>query len=292
MPPTAARFAALLPRYDGFLFDAYGVLVDQAGARPGAAAAVAAVRAAGRPLAVVTNDTSRLPATAAARFAGVGIDVAADEIVTPGLLLPGLVAARGLAGATAVVLGNRDACAYAVAAGLTVIDGDRLVRDGLATPATIDALVVCDDGGFDFLPGMNAALTACVRALDAGRPLTLVTTNPDLIYPRGGGALGFTAGSMALMLETALARRYPAPPRFVALGKPAPALFALGQARLGGAARVVMIGDSLETDIAGARAAGLDAALVAGVSVWHDGAVPDDRAPHWLLPDLGPALRF
>jgi ribonucleotide monophosphatase NagD (HAD superfamily) len=146
--------------------------------------------------------------------------------------------------------------------------------------------VVCDDGGFAFLPGMNAALTACVRALDGGRPLALIVANPDLVYPKGGGALGFTAGTMARMIEAALARRYPDAPQFVALGKPAPALFALGRSRLGDAARVVMVGDQLETDIAGARAAGLDAALVAGVSVWRDGAAPPALAPHWLLADL------
>lgn len=47
-----------------------------------------------------------------------------------------------------------------------------------------------------------------------------------------------------------------------------------------------MIGDQLETDVAGARACGLDAALVTGVSVWRDGAAPDDRAPQWLLDAL------
>ncbi len=281
--PIATRFAALVERYDGFLFDAYGVLVDQAGVCPGAVDAVAAVRAAGRPLAVVTNDTSRLPANASARFAGLGLAIGPEEIVTPGLVLASHVADHDLAGATALVLGNADACAHATAAGLTVIAADVAVRG----PApTIDALVICDDGGFDFLAGMNAALTACVRGLDAGRALTLVVTNPDLVYPRGGGALGFTAGAMALMIEAALAWRYPSPPRFTALGKPHPALFAHGRRRLGAVARVIMIGDQLETDVAGARAAGLDAALVAGVSVWRDGAAPPERAPTWLLPDL------
>ena len=281
--PIATRFAALVERYDGFLFDAYGVLVDQTGVCPGAVLAVARVRAAGRPLAVVTNDTSRLPVTAAARFAGLGLAIEPHEIITPGLVLATYVADHDLAGATALVLGNADACAHATAAGLTVIAVD-LVASGPAP--TIDLLVICDEGGFDFLAGMNAALTACVGMLDAGRALTLVVTNPDLVYPRGGGALGFTAGAMALMIEAALARRYPAPPRFTALGKPHPALFAHGRRRLGAVARVVMIGDQLETDIAGARAAGLDAALVAGVSVWRDGAAPPDRAPTWLLPDL------
>jgi ribonucleotide monophosphatase NagD (HAD superfamily) len=151
--------------------------------------------------------------------------------------------------------------------------------------AAIDALVICDDAGFDFLPGMNAAVTACVRALDAGRSLGLIVANPDLVFPRGGGALGFTAGTMAAMVEAVLVRRYPAPPRFVALGKPARAIFDEAHRRVGGA-RVLMVGDQLETDVAGARAAGLDAALVAGVSVWRDGAAEEAAAPQWLLDRL------
>jgi ribonucleotide monophosphatase NagD (HAD superfamily) len=204
--------------------------------------------------------------------------IAADEVVSSGQMLAPHVAAAGLAGARALVLGTVDARAYAAGAGLEVVTP--------ADDAVIDALVICDDAGFDFLPGMNAAVTAGVAALDAGRRLALVVANPDLVFPRGPGALGFTAGTMAAMVEAVLRRRYPAPPAFVALGKPAPTIFAVARARLGDPPRPVMIGDQLETDVAGARAAGIDAALVAGVSVWRDGAVAADRAPQWLLDRL------
>jgi len=276
--PQAARFAELVERYEGFLFDAYGVLVDAQGPTPGAAAALAAVRAAGKPLAVVTNDASRLPATAAARFAGIGLAIAEAEVVSSGDLLAPHAARHGLVGARALVLGTADARAYGRAAGLEVVE--------IGDDAAIDVLVICDDAGFDFLPGMNAAVTACVRALDAGRPLALVVANPDLVFPRGAGALGFTAGTMAAMIDAVLARRFAAPPRFVALGKPAPAIFAAAQARIGVIGPALMVGDQLETDIAGARAVGLDAALVAGVSVWRPGVAPPERAPHWLLERL------
>lgn len=277
MSPDAVRFAELVEQYDGFLFDAYGVLVDTSGVLPGAAAGLAAVRAAGKPLLVVTNDASRLPATAAARFARVGLPIAADEVVSSGQLLPAYVAARGLAGATAMVLGNDDARAYVTLAGLAVREpGDH---------RAVEVLVASDDAGFELLDGINAALTACVRALDEGRRIELVCPNPDLIYPRGGGTLGFTAGALALMLEAGIRRRHPDAAGFVHLGKPHPALFELARARLPGVGRLLMIGDQLETDIAGAHAAGLDAALVTGVSRWRAGAT-DHVAPRWLLDDL------
>lgn len=279
MVPSPARFAELVDQYDAFLFDAYGVLVDAGGVCTGAHAALAAVRAAGKPLRVVTNDASRLPPNAAARFARVGLPITADEIVTSGQLIAGHVATHGLAGARALVLGSDDARSYARDAGLVAIAPAELGR------ADIDAVLVCDDAGFALLEGINAALTAAVHAIERGRPLALVCPNPDIIYPRGGGALGFTAGGLALMIEAGVRRRHPDAHGFAYLGKPAPAIFALAHATLPAGARALMIGDQLETDIAGARAAGLDAALITGISRWRgdDGAV---HIPHWLLEDL------
>jgi 4-nitrophenyl phosphatase len=116
----------------------------------------------------------------------------------------------------------------------------------------------------------------------------LVLPNPDLVYPKGPGELGFTAGTMALMLEAALERRFPgANLRFDHLGKPEPHLFRAGAARLDLAIDdVVMIGDQLETDIAGANAAGCASALLHGdISRWH----PSRKvAPSWLLDRLWP----
>jgi ribonucleotide monophosphatase NagD (HAD superfamily) len=147
----------------------------------------------------------------------------------------------------------------------------------------IDAVAICDDAGTPFLDGIELTFSAIVRAIDAGRRPALVVPNPDLVYPKGDREYGFTAGAMALLIEAALARRFPHDTLvFDRLGKPEPHLFREG-ARRTGTSRVVMIGDQLETDIAGALAAGFDAALVAGVSRWTDrGSI----APTFLLADL------
>ncbi|HET9620469.1 MAG TPA: HAD-IA family hydrolase [Kofleriaceae bacterium] len=279
MNPTQITVAALLERYDGVLLDAYGVLVDARGLLPGAAALLAELTRRGTPFRIVTNDASRAPATYATRFAGYGVTLDPACFVTSGSLLPAYFRARGLAGARTLVLGTDDSRAY--------------VRDGGGVPVepapgmAIDALAVCDDHGVPFLDGIEIAFSAVVRAVHAGRPPALVLPNPDLVYPKGMGEFGFTAGAMALLIEAALARRFPAAGLvFDKLGKPAPHLFAEAQRQLG-VARVVMIGDQLETDIAGARAAGLDAALVSGVSHWHPSAGAE-LAPAYLLASLEP----
>ncbi|HEY0195777.1 MAG TPA: HAD-IA family hydrolase [Kofleriaceae bacterium] len=283
MQPVSTSIGALLERYDGVLLDAYGVLVDARGLLPGAAELLAELQRRGKPFAIVTNDASRSPATYLARFAAMG--VALDDparIVTSGSLLPGYFRDRGLAGARTCVLGTDDSFAFVRAGGGVPI--------AIGPGMELDALAVCDDSGTPFVAGIELAFSAIVRAVHAGRRPALVLPNPDLIYPKGEGEYGFTAGAMALLIEAALARRFPGGGLvFDRLGKPAPHLFAEAQRRLG-VDRVVMIGDQLETDMAGARAAGISGALLAGVSRWpHTGSegVPE-VAPTYLLATIAP----
>ncbi|MDP6875305.1 MAG: HAD-IA family hydrolase, partial [Alphaproteobacteria bacterium] len=94
-----------------------------------------------------------------------------------------------------------------------------------------------------------AALAEAVRHLDAGA--RLIASNPDRRVP---GAQGFEpeAGAVQAFLEAASGQT-----AYVA-GKPNSAIFALALQRLGLAAdTVAVVGDSADTDIAGATAAGL-----------------------------------
>ena len=114
--------AALLRRYDALLFDAYGVLVHSAGALPGAAELVDRLNTAGKPYYILTNDASKLPTTAAARYQGYGLAIDAERIITSGLLLEHHFAAHHLAGARCVVLGTEDSRRYVSGAGGEIVD--------------------------------------------------------------------------------------------------------------------------------------------------------------------------
>nr|HEX4314400.1 HAD hydrolase-like protein [Kofleriaceae bacterium] len=283
MDPEPVTMRALIERHDGVLLDAYGVLVDARGALPGARELIAELERLRKPYAIVTNDASRSQATYRARMAGYEIDLPPERFVTSGSLLPGYFTSRGLAGARTCVLGTADSVAYVEQGG------------GIALPIgpglEIDALVVCDDDGYPFLAGIEHALSACVRALDGGRAPALVLPNPDLVYPKGGGELGFTAGAIALLIEAALARRFPALGlQFERLGKPEPHLFAHAAGLLGvSPRRLVMIGDQIDTDVAGARAAGVPVALLEGVSRWeHARQHAGSPVPTYLLESIAP----
>jgi HAD superfamily hydrolase (TIGR01450 family) len=275
--PPRVSIAELLDGYDGFLVDAYGVLNDSGGALPGAVALAAELARRGKPWVVLTNDASRLPETIAARLTRFGVPVEPGQVVSAGSLLAPHFAARGLAGRRTICLGTDDSRALVRAAGGALVAASDRV-------APVEVIVAADDAGYDFLETIEQTITAAVRALDAGVRLELVLPNPDFFYPKPGGELGLTSGAVARLIQEALDRLRPGAPRFVELGKPHRPIYGEALRRLGGG-RLLAIGDQLDTDIAGALAAGLDAAFVdGGVGRWRPGAVPE---PTWLLTSIG-----
>lgn len=110
---------------------------------------------------------------------------------------------------------------------------------------------------------------------------TWVATNTDRTLPSGRGPLPGN-GSLVAALRHALNRE----PDMV-VGKPEAALFTTAARRAGGG-RTLVVGDRLDTDIEGARRAGLDSLLVlTGVSdVPELLAAPETRRPTYVAMDL------
>ena len=270
MQPTSAR--AVVEQYPSVFFDAYGVLVDGAGAIAGAAAFLTDLRASGQPFYVLTNDASRLPTTSARRYRDLGLPIDEAQILTSGSQLKPWFARENLAQAQCLVIGPQDTEHYVERAGGRVLDRTR------ARPEDVDVIVVGDESGFPFVETVDLAVTAAIVRLDQGRPAALVCPNPDLIFPKSLGAFGIGAGSIAGIIENALAVRFIGmrTPQFTYLGKPHPPMFEAGCA-LAETREVVMFGDQISTDIRGANRAGLASALVS----WGLTGTPSgDWAPH------------
>lgn len=256
MIPRPITFPALCERHAALLFDAYGVLVDAAGALPGARDAIVALRSRGTPFLVVTNDASRSAERASGRLTSLGIPVEPSQVLSSGMMIAPALREMMLEAPRVVVLGTPDSADYARDAGATV------VAPSVEEPA--DAVVIADEGGDATLDIMDDTLSMIVAAVQGGRAPRLLLANPDLIYPAGARRFGFTAGSLALMLEHALHLVLgDLAPTFEPLGKPSPRIFREAIARVG-TADAVMIGDQLHTDIAGAQAVGMASALLMG----------------------------
>jgi HAD superfamily hydrolase (TIGR01450 family) len=243
----------LIATYSVLLLDAYGVLVHSSGALPGAARLIDSLNLKKKPYYIVTNDASKLPATSSQLFQSFGLAIAPDRIITSGSLLVNYFAGNQLKDAPCAVLGPEDSTRYVELAGGKVV----AARD------PFEVLVIGDESGYPFLETVDTVLSGLFKKFDSGADIHLVLPNPDLIYPKGDQGFGIASGSIALILEAALQRRYPARPelKFARLGKPHAAIFREALER-SGTRDMVVIGDQLETDIRGAFEFGLDAVLV------------------------------
>lgn len=276
-PIETIDIATLIQRYAVILLDAYGVLVNSEGPLPGAPALLRRLSEMGKPYYLVTNDATKPPAVAASRYRRFGLRIDEDRIISSGLLLPEYFQRHGLERSACRVLGPKGSVYYVEKA------GGRIVAPG----EPFDVLIVADQTGFAFLETVDEVLSSLIRRTDAGGKVHLLLPNPDLIYPSPKG-FGITSGSVALILESALRLRYPGREdlRFVPLGKPQPTLFEYAAHR-SGTLNMVMIGDQLATDIAGAAAFGIDSALLlGGVSALGNGPYGVSWRPTYLLPTL------
>ncbi|MFJ8691085.1 HAD-IIA family hydrolase [Micromonospora wenchangensis] len=255
----------LIDGYDLVVFDLDGViyLIDRP--IPGAVEALGALRAEGRSVAFATNNASRRSSEVADLLTGIGVPAEPAEVLTSAAASAELLRDRLPAGAAVLVVGAEALRAEISAVGLTPVD-------------RADAAPVAVVQGYGPQVGWVDLAEASV-AIRAGA--TWVATNTDRTLPSGRGPLPGN-GSLVAALRHALDR---APD--VVVGKPEPALFTTA-ARRAGTGRTLVVGDRLDTDIEGARRAGLDSLLVlTGVSdVPELLGAPEQRRPTHVAADL------
>ena len=268
----------VIERYEVLLLDAYGVLVDSSGARPGAKQLVDLLNRIRKPYYVLTNDSSRLPGTNAKRYQSFGLDIESDRVVTSGVLIGAYLRDHDLVRSNCVVVGTEDSIQYVSDAGGCIVSLSDL----------FDVLVLGALPGDLFSRGNEPIMNALFRRFDEGVTVHLILMNPDLIYPRGPDSFGFGVGGLALVIEAALRLRYPERPgtTFIGLGKPHPPIFEEAH-RLSGTMNMVMIGDSTETDIRGANSFGIDSVLIETGLFRTADLLPPPTRPTYRMHSLG-----
>ncbi|MCF8015920.1 MAG: hypothetical protein K9L65_09510, partial [Chromatiaceae bacterium] len=154
---------SLHARYEGFLLDAYGVLVDRERALPGAVALLEDLERAGCPWRVLTNAASRLPEELSETFAALGLSIPAERILTSGALLAKPAVSGDLRGIRALVLGPAGARRYAERAGIIPVPFEEALE--------AEALIIADQQDLRWPEHMDLAASLLLRRLDAGLPL-------------------------------------------------------------------------------------------------------------------------
>lgn len=231
---------------DVFLLDAFGVLNIGETAIEGVPERVARLQAAGKRVVVVSNAAGHPHADLLEKYARLGYRFSPQDVITSRKTILhwlysepprrwGLMAKESL--------GRAD---------LEHLDITYLDRDVRAYDAAEAFLLL---GSADWTEEKQAVLEQSLRR--APRPVWV--GNPDIVAPREYG-FSTEPGNFAHRLADATGIT----PSF--FGKPFGNIFDLVLTQLGDydAARTVMVGDSLHTDILGGQAAGVKTALIAG----------------------------
>lgn len=228
----------LIDAYDGVLLDLDGTMLRGGSPVPGAVAVVRNLRNEGSAIGYVTNNASKSAAEVAAHLSGMGFDVTSERVVTSAAAAAAVLAERLDPGAAVLVVGTESLANEVHAAGLAA------VRQAAANPAAVV------QGHSPHTAWPNLA-EACLAIRDG---VLWVACNVDPTLPTERGELPGN-GAMVAALRTATGKE----PEVV--GKPARRLLDQAASRIG-STRPLVVGDRLDTDIAGARAAGLDSLLV------------------------------
>jgi glycerol-1-phosphatase len=266
--PARVSLAELAERYDGIFLDSYGVLNRAGEALPLAAEGVAWLKRQGKIVRVLTNNSALSEEENRKHLNHIGIPLEAGDVFCSGSLLADCVKTHDLQG-PAFFLGLPGARSYLTEAGL----------EETQDPAQARVVVLASTRGYRM-----RRIGVALQALRGG-DVPLVVLNPDAVAPREGGKMFRVSGVTARSLQARTGCS------LHLLGKPFPQMYAMALARTGlDAKRCVMIGDTLATDILGARTAGFGAALIL------TGVTPDATAlaqardqriwPDFLLPDL------
>ncbi|MCR1781012.1 HAD-IIA family hydrolase [Nocardioides carbamazepini] len=246
------------------MLDLDGVVYIGQHAVTGAAEHLARARDAGMRIAFITNNASRSAGVVAEHLRELGVPAAEGDVVTSAQAAARLLVERFGPGARVVCLGGPGLRAALDEVELVAVDGDA------------DAVAVVSGYGPDLL--WRDIMQAAVRIRDG---LPWLASNTDHAIPT---AYGVAPGHGVLV---DMMQRFTGMTPQVA-GKPERPLLDETVRRVGGR-RPLMVGDRLDTDIEGARNAGVDSLLVlTGVTGLPElvAADPAER-PTYIAPDLG-----
>ncbi len=260
---------------DGFVFDLDGTVYLGDAALPGSIDGIAELRRRGKRVLFVSNKPLEPRQNYAAKLTRLGIPTPPEDVITSAYVL-GHHLAQHEAGLTLYVIGEPSLRNELRAHGLQVIEElEGQDPQDVIDPTGIDAVVVAFDRTLDYRK-LNTAYQALLRGA------RFFATNADKSCPMPGGAIPDAGGTIAA-LEHMTGRKLE-----LLAGKPSTLTMQVAIDQLGlPAARVMMVGDRLETDILMGQQAGMVTAVtLTGVATRADVAQMA-QPPDYIINNLG-----
>lgn len=268
-------FGKVASRYKVIFFDAYGVLKNSRGILNGIDRTFDFLLDMDIDFYVVTNDASRSPNSLADAYIEQGLAVIdSSKIISSGMLATQYLRLKVKTGGVAY-LGTEASAHYLQEVGLHTMS---IADVDLDACQDINALVFLDDEGFDW----NRDINKIVNLLRL-RNIPAIVANTDRSYPVSSKEVAVAIGGIADMIEAITGRR------FIKFGKPDAQMFIFAydhsqRAQEVGKEQILMVGDTLTTDILGGNKFGIDTALVlsgntmrvsAAEQIHSTGIIPD-----------------
>lgn len=272
-----SKFSDIVQGFPVVFFDSYGVLRNHNGLIPGAAECFQQLRASGVHVRVLTNNAARSPTSASARLAHYGLPgVPPEEIITSGATTRHFLEQKVGVGKVAY-LGTPAASEYIISAGLEAIPISEVDFNRLEE---IKAVAFLDDEGYDLNKDINLTINLLRRRL-----VPVVVANTDLLYPVDKNNVALATGGIAKLAEYVLGRQ------FAKFGKPASQMFQMGLDSVVpyfpevSPKHILMVGDTLHTDILGGNSFGVSTALVLSGNTRADNVETEIRSSG-IIPDF------
>ena len=247
------KFDELLERYNTILFDSYGVLKNYNGIIEGAPETMLHLQERNIPYRVLTNNASSSPWLLAKKFAKGGLQIKREHIVTSGMMAKSFLSTKSINGKV-LYLGTANSSAYILEAdheAVSVSDyNDSIMHE-------IGAVVFLDDEGYSWSLDINKVVNLLRK-----RTIPVIVANSDKLYPVAKNDVSIATGAIAQLVESILDRD------FIHFGKPDVQMFSYAYDDLiqehgeVDKSKVLMVGDTLHTDILGGTKFGVDTLLV------------------------------
>jgi len=276
-------FSDIVTEFPVVFFDSYGVLRNHDGLIPGATECVERLQAKGIHVRVLTNNAARSPVAASDRLAHYGLSaIPADHIITSGATTRHFLEQKIKSGKVAY-LGTPAAADYIINAGLEPIP---IAEVDFSALDEIKGVAFLDDEGYNLNTDVNLTINLLRQRL-----VPVVVANTDFLYPVNKDHVAMATGSVARLVEYVLGRQ------FAKFGKPASQMFqmALDSVAIdfpGVCPRdILMVGDTLHTDILGGNSFGVATALVLSGNTRADSVAREVQSsgiiPDFICKDIG-----
>ena len=248
-----SSFAKVIQQYDAIFFDAFGVLKNYNGLIEGVAETIYKLHNDQKQIFILTNDSSRSPFELAKRYQQQGIDLITEEnMISSGMLAREYLQLKIKKG-TIAYLGTKNSAHYVENLGLPTLPISEVQPENFSD---ISALVLLDEEGFNWESDLSKSIN-----LLRHKNIPVVVANTDRTYPVSNNQINIAIGGIANMLEDIVGKR------FIRFGKPDVPLFIYAYEKLSSIKsipkdKILMVGDTLHTDILGGNKFGIHTALV------------------------------